>query len=176
MILHRKDSITLPGMYQMLNKWKPPLLSLNSIPDRNLWKDSFMHNYSKTCSSQVKQQPSFDSPLCQLICDHRAVFTIYRGWCHILQGQFWRADRPEITDPSERLPLFFLHCHQLFKNSECLSYSCQTSSVWDCSGFYCLVLFTVLVGHTHSLCVVYSGRDMSPWCVHLFGHQDLVDL
>ena len=131
------------------------ILSLNSIPDRNLWKDSFMRNYSKTCSSQVKQHPSSDSPLfvSLSLITKLFVFVIYGGWGHIPCRAVWiRADRPGNHRPFRAL-ISVPSC-TVTNSSKTLNVYLTVArhpSVWDCSEFYCLVLFTVLTGHTIAL-------------------------
>ena len=154
------------------------ILSLDSIPDRNLWKDSFMHNSSKTGSSQVKQHPSSDCPLfvSLSVITELFVFIIYRGWCHIPCRAVWiRADRPGNHRPFR----------ELVSIPSCtVTNSSKTLNVYlTVARHPCLGLFWILLPcpvyspyGAHNSPVLVPGRDMSPWCVHLFGHQDLVDL
>ena len=68
-----------------------------------------MHNYSKTCSSQVKQQPSFDSPLfVSLSVITELCLSSTEGGATSLAGQSGsELTGQEITDPSECPSLFF---------------------------------------------------------------------
>lgn len=78
------------------------------------------------------------------------MFIFYRGWGHIPHRAAWiRADRPGNHRPFRSL-ISTPSCTVTNSSKALIVYLtiARCPSVRDCPEFYCLVLFTVLTGHT----------------------------